>query len=97
MLFFRYPDGLEGVRWSDIFLLMKGRDVDNALKLIELILTLPPTSVRNEATFSAMKLVKTKRRGHMNEATLNMLLLVHLETPSVQEFNPDPAIKEWLV
>ena len=61
MLFFRYPDGLEGVRWSDIFLLMKGRDVDNALKLIELILTLPPTSVRNEATFSAMKLVKTKR------------------------------------
>ncbi|WAR09373.1 ZN862-like protein [Mya arenaria] len=92
----RYPDSLDGVKWCDIFRVIKGRDVDQALKLVELLLALPPTSVKNKVTFSAMKLIKNRRRGRLSEETLNRLILVHMETPSVKDFDPEPSIKEWL-
>ncbi|KAH3894562.1 hypothetical protein DPMN_018720 [Dreissena polymorpha] len=69
---------------------MHGRDVDLALKLVE------QTSVKNETTFSAMKLIKLKRRGKMSTDTLKDLVAIHLEAPSIAQFNPDDAIMEWM-
>ncbi|KAH3885506.1 hypothetical protein DPMN_009500 [Dreissena polymorpha] len=76
---------------------MHGRDVDLALKLVELVLAPPPTSVKNETSFSAMKLIKHKRRGKMSTDTLNDLVAIHLDAPSIAQFNPDDAIMEWMV
>ena len=49
-----------------------------------MIRTLPPTSVKNETTFSAMKLTKGKRRGRMKNSTLNDLLTVQIQSPNVE-------------
>ena len=65
--------------------------------LVDLILSLPITSVRNEYTFSTMKLVKSKRRAHLAAGTLNVLLVVMAETPDITWFCTDAAIKDWMV
>ena len=70
-------------------------DVTNALAVIDLIQSLPPTSVMNERSFSHMKLVKSKRRGKLSEKALNDLMMVRLETPEVPKFDPLPSIKGW--
>jgi hypothetical protein len=77
--------------------MLKDHDLHIVPNLIDLLRALPPTSVKNETTFSAMKLLKTKRRGRMSTRTLNELMLVHLESPSIEDFNPDQAIKQWMV
>lgn len=60
-----------------------------------MIRTLPPTPVKNETTFSAMKLTKGKRRGRMKNSTLNDLLTVQIQSPNV-EMN-DESIQCWMV
>ncbi|XP_053408320.1 uncharacterized protein LOC128559788 [Mercenaria mercenaria] len=44
-----------------------------------------------------MKLIKTKRRGRLNDDTLNDLTVVVLESPDIEQFNPDPAIQYWMM
>ncbi|KAK3086151.1 hypothetical protein FSP39_014367 [Pinctada imbricata] len=72
-------------------------DLGNILSLIELVLSLPATSVRNECLFSAMKLVKGKRRGRLTNSTLDDLLLIAVQSPSINDFDPDDAILHWMV
>lgn len=67
------------------------------MSVIDLMLTLPPTSVTCETTFSQMKLIKTSRRTRLQPSTLRDLLVVKLESPDVKAFNPEPAIDHWLV
>lgn len=62
-----------------------------------MIRTLPPTSVKNETTFSAMKLTKGKRRGRMKNSTLNDLLTVQIQSTNVENFDPDESIQCWMV
>ena len=42
-----------------------------------------------------MKLVKSNRRTLISEATLSNSLMIKLECPGVEEFNPDDAIEVW--
>jgi hypothetical protein len=61
--------------WKEVNRLkVLGYEVENVLAVIDLILSLPPTSVGNECSFSIMKLAKGKRRARMNPDTLNNLL-----------------------
>lgn len=62
-----------------------------------MIRTLPPTPVKNETTFSAMKMTKGKRRGRMKNSTLNDLLTVQIQSPNVANFDPDESIQCWMV
>jgi hypothetical protein len=41
--------------------------------LMEVVMALPPTSVKCDTAFSAMKLLKTKRRGRLGNRRLNDL------------------------
>ena len=83
--------------WQDALRTVKDQGLQIVPDCINLLLSLPPTSVKNETTFSAMKLLKTKRRGRMTTNRLNDLMLVHLESPSIEEFDPKEAIQEWMV
>ena len=84
--------------WTRVFRRFgEGIAMQNILDLVSLVRCLPPTSVCNETTFSAMKLIKTKRRGHLRNKMLNDLMLIHLQSPDIENFDPHPCIQRWMV
>ena len=96
LLYRRYKD-VRSLLWPDVWQCY-GDDgsYSNILLIIDLIRTLPASSAENERGFSLMKLVKTDRRSRMNNATLNDLMTIQLESGSVLNFDPDPAINQWM-
>lgn len=88
---------MKTVTWSKIFRTCSGMNVDNALAIIDLLNSLPPTSVKNESCFSQMKYLKNDRRGRMSQENLHNALLVRLEAPDIAAFNPDAAVERFLV
>lgn len=91
---FRYDDTLM-LKWSTVF--REIRDVNQIMLLIDLMLTIPSTSVSCETAFSQLKLLKTCRRSRLGSSLLNDLMIVKLESSEIVEFNPDDAIDTWLV
>ena len=92
---FRHGPNLKDMTWREVY--DDSEDFSNINMVLDLLLTLPPTSVSCETTFSQMKLIKTSRRTRLRSSTLNNLLLVKLESKQVAEFNPDPAVDRWFV
>ena len=58
LLFFRYKEKIQSLKWLEIYSLYEEGHV-NVLAIIDLILTLPASSAANERGFSQMKLTKT--------------------------------------
>ena len=71
--------------------------VGNILKVVDLVNSLPPTSVLNETAFNQMKLLKGDRRHRLSAQNLNACMLIRIESPTVAEFDPTPAINKWMV
>ncbi|XP_069103071.1 sodium/potassium/calcium exchanger 1-like [Argopecten irradians] len=94
VLYARHGANLKTLNWRDVEDL---QDFPHMALVIELLHCLPPTSVSCETTFSQMKLIKTSRRISMSNDTLNDLLLVKLQSPSIAEFNPKDSIDDWLL
>ena len=69
--------------------------VGNVLSLIDLVLTIPATSVEAERGFSVMKRVKTDFRNKLANPALNDLLRIILVSPAEVGFDPLPAIQHW--
>ncbi|KAH3798068.1 hypothetical protein DPMN_151658 [Dreissena polymorpha] len=72
-------------------------DFPNINLIIDLVQSLPPTSVSCETSFSQMKLTKTARRLNFKDTTLNRIMQAKLLSPDVGGFDPNPAIDYWLV
>ncbi|KAH3882995.1 hypothetical protein DPMN_006943 [Dreissena polymorpha] len=72
-------------------------EFDNLYSLLDLLLSLPPTSVPCESTFSHLKLLKTHRRLRLRQDTLNSLMMIKLSTPDVTDYDPSAAVDKWLV
>ncbi|WAR09929.1 ZN862-like protein [Mya arenaria] len=68
---------------------------DNIAHLIEVILTLPMSSAVCERGFSAVKRIKSDWRACLNTETLDNLLCVSLEGPSLERFNATRAAHLW--
>ena len=88
---------LDDTTLADIHRSFRKHDVHNLLSVLNVLQSLPPTSVKNETCFSAMKLTKGKRRGRLNNSTVDNLLSVQLQAESMEDFNSDKAIQNWLV
>ena len=43
-----------------------------------------------------MKRIKSIQRNHLDENSLSNLLMIKLQGPTIEKFNPDPAIQLWL-
>lgn len=71
--------------------------LENILGLIDMINSLPPTSVYNETAFNQMKLTKTDRRHRLSQKHLNDCMVTKIESDSIEEFDPTPAINRWMV
>lgn len=94
--YFRFKNFRASI-WEDIHAVFGDSGVTNILKLLDLIHSLPPTSVLNETGFNQMKLIKTDRRQSLSGRHLNDLMLIRLQSPSIAEFDPNPAIDRWMV
>ena len=72
-----------------------GDQLPNVLGLIDLILTISASTAECERGFSGMKRVKSDWRARLNTSTLSDLLLVLLEGPSIDDFEPLRACQLW--
>lgn len=89
----KHGDELNILSWSDIY---DAAEFPTMMKIIDILHTIPPTSVSCETTFSHMKLIKTSRRTKMRSTTLNDLLVVKLESPAIGNYNPEAALNKWI-
>ncbi|XP_067670765.1 zinc finger protein 862-like [Haliotis asinina] len=96
ILYKRFVSNLPQQKWTDIHRQFS-EQFSEILVLMDLLQSLPPTSVSCEASFSQMKLIKTSRRCRMRQSTLNTLMTVKLHAPSITDFDPEKAIDRWLV
>ena len=69
--------------------------VNERFRSIDFILSLPASSSICERGFSLMKLTKTAYRNKMKSNTLSHLLTVKLHSSPIEDFNPEPAIRQW--
>jgi hypothetical protein len=96
-MYFRFKKNFRASTWEDIHAAFGDSGVTNILSLLDMIHSLPPTSVLNESGFNQMKLIKTDRRHSLSGRHLNDLMLIRLQSPSVAKFDPSPAIDRWMV
>ncbi|XP_069102573.1 zinc finger protein 862-like isoform X2 [Argopecten irradians] len=73
----------------------EGTSCPNLFHLIDYLLSLPSSSVDAERGFSVMKQVKNDWRSRLGDRNLSDLMMVILETPAVEVFDPLPAIHFW--
>ena len=67
----------------------------NILMLIETVLVLPISSAICERGFSAVKRIKSDWRSNLKTETMNNLLLVSIEGPSLDDYNAERAVHAW--
>ena len=81
--------------WYKLYSCPDARKWPNILSLCELSFSLPFSNGRDEQIFSSLKVLKTTRRTNMQGDTLNDLLEIYVEGPTLSSFCPDHAIELW--
>ena len=71
-------------------------DVKDCLVLIDLLITLSPSTAKCERGFSTMNQLKYSMRTLMNQDTLTALMRVRSSNLNVTNFCPTPAIQRWM-
>lgn len=94
LLFFRGQPNKDVRDWEAVNQQYSQR-FSNILGVIDLILTMSPSSAEAERGFSQLKLLKTNLRSKMNQQTLNHCLGIKLLAPNVKTFDPTEAIQRW--
>lgn len=92
----RFRGELRKKSWADVYD-QYVEDFPFVLKLVDILISIPPTSVSCETTFSQLKVIKTCRRTKLKSETLNDILILKMESTKVEDFNPDDAIDIWTV
>ena len=73
------------VIWWKFFNTVDAKQWSNVLAVIELLFCLPMSNGRLERVFSQLKLIKVNRRTCLREDTLDQLIRVNVEGPSLSE------------
>ena len=71
------------------------QDYPNIVMLVELILILPMSTACCERGFSALKRVKNDWRSSLSSTSLNSILRIVIDGPSVNDFCPNSALRTW--
>ncbi|XP_060584892.1 uncharacterized protein LOC132740865 [Ruditapes philippinarum] len=85
---------MSSLSWKTV--LQENCDFQQIALVIDVMLTIPSTSVKCETAFSQLKLLKTCRRSKLGTSVLNDLMIVKLQSPSIANFDPEDAIEKWL-
>ncbi|CAB3999783.1 Hypothetical predicted protein [Paramuricea clavata] len=70
-------------------------ECSDVLHIIELLLITPFTNAKLERMFSCMNRGKTDWRNRLERDRLDSCLRIGEEGKSIEEFNPNEAIKAW--
>lgn len=65
------------------------------LAVIDLVLSLPASTADCERGFSTMNMVKSDWRSSLLSDTLSDLLIIHLCSPEIKDFDPSTAVMLW--
>lgn len=68
----------------------------NILVLVDLMLTLSPSTAECERQFSSMNRIKTALRNRLSNDSLQALMKINCDGPSDNDFDPEEAINKWL-
>ena len=71
------------------------KECENIFHLIEILLVTPFTNAKVKRMFSRMNRVKSDWRNRLNRDTLDDLLRIGEDGPSLDDFDPNPAIDMW--
>lgn len=72
-------------------------DVKECIVLLDLMMTLSPSTAKCERSFSAMNQLKNSIRSRMSQGSLIDLMRVRSSDVSTKEFAPGPAISHWML
>ena len=83
------------------FLLRSAYDGSNVnfpvmMKLLELMIVISCSTAKVERSFSQLNLIKTAQRQSMSQDLLRDLMIIQIEGPSLEDFDPIPAIEHYL-
>ena len=67
----------------------------NILMVSELLLSLPFSTAKVERLFSTLKIIKNERRTNLSCSTVDDLLEVNTEGPTLSNFSADAAVDLW--
>lgn len=71
-------------------------DFKNILHLVEIMLVLPISAAQCERGFSAQNRIKSKVRNCLSVSTLEDLVRISTEGPSLELVDAEPSVKHWL-
>ncbi len=66
------------------------------MKLIEIVYSIPFSSIEYECGFSKQNIIKTDHRNRLSNNTLHLLLLVSLDDMQIEDFDFNQAFTIWL-
>lgn len=72
-------------------------DFKNLIHLVEIMLVQPISPAQCERAISAQNRVKNSLRVALGSSTLEDLIRITAEGPSVEEFHPAPVVDKWLL
>ena len=81
--------------WHQLFVSSRSKEWNLILLLVELLFCLPVSNAKVERLFSLMNRVKTDSRASLGESRINSLLRIVMEGPTIDDFDPIPAIDLW--
>ncbi len=67
----------------------------NALKLAQLLFTLPVSNGKLERIFSTLKYIKRSKRSSLSNELLDDLLAINVDNVMIKDFNADSSIELW--
>ena len=82
--------------WYNLFICPNSSDWPNILLLCKLAFSLPFSNARVEQIFSSLKYIKNIKRSTLNISTLDDLIEIYVEGPTLENFCADGAIDLWL-
>lgn len=81
--------------WYQLYLSPDAVKWPNILLVSELLFSLPFSTAKVERLFSTLKIIKNERRTNLSCSTLNDLLEVNTEGPTLSNFSADSAVDLW--
>ena len=83
------------VLWWKLFNAVDSKDWKNILGVVELLFCLPMSNGHLEQVFSQLKLIKVNRRTCLGEDTLDRLVRINVEGPSLSRWDASYALELW--